>query len=298
MHSNHLIALLALGLGLGMASTPPVRAATATVDPPAPGPWALEHDASPAFAPYGRSVVLARGHGITRRLFVARREDGRWSAPQPAPFSGGAWMDLEPAMAPDGSFLMFVSNRPARPQGRPLDGHYEGQSEPGRGGNLWRVARTAQGWGVPQRLSDAVNAGTSIYAPAVAADGSVYFMQPDPRTDHFRLYRSRFADGRYQAPRALPFSSGQLADYDPAVAPDQSFIVFSSDRPPSTATHSAIFIAFARAGGGWSTPVALGPAGYESRLSPDRATLYFSGSDQRIHTFALGDWLERHAARP
>ncbi|HET6805602.1 MAG TPA: hypothetical protein VFH59_09210, partial [Frateuria sp.] len=169
---------------------------------------------------------------------------------------------------------------------------------PGRGGTLWRVARTAHGWGAPQRLPDMVNAGTSVYAPAVAADGSVYFMQPDPQTRHFRLYLSRFADHRYQAPRALPFSTGRLADYDPAVAPDQSFIVFSSDRPPSTDTSSAIFIAFARAGGGWSTPVPLGPSGTESRLSPDRTTLYYSGADKRIHRFALADWLDRHPHRP
>lgn len=298
MHSRHLIAILALGLGAGIACAPPARAtATATVDPPAPGPWTLENDASPAFTPDGNRVVFARGHGITRRLFTAAREGSGWSAPQPAPFSGGAWMDLEPAMAPDGSFLLFVSNRPSQPSGRALDGDYEGQFQPGRGGNLWRVDRTANGWRTPQRLPDAINAGSSVYAPAVAADGSVYFMQPDPHTGHFRLYLSRFAGGRYQVPRALPFSSGQVSDYDPAIAPDASFIVFSSDRPPSTDAGSAIFIAFARAGG-WSAPVPLGPSGTESRLSPDRATLYFSGPDKRIHRFALGDWLGRHAARP
>lgn len=298
MHSRSLTALFALGLALGTVAAPPARAATAALDQPAPGPWALEHDASPAFTPDGNAVVFARGHGITRRVLIASREGSGWSAPRPAPFSGGDWMDLEPAMAPDGSFLIFVSNRPAGAQGKPLDGNYEGQFQPGRGGNLWRVARTAQGWGAPQRLPDTVNTGSSVYAPAVAADGSVYFMQPDPQTGHFRLYLSRFAGGRYQAPHALPFSSGRLADYDPAVAPDQSFIVFSSDRPPSTDTSSAIFIAFARAGGGWSTPVPLGPSGTESRLSPDRATLYFSGADKRIHRFALAHWLGRHAPRP
>lgn len=266
--------------------------------PLAAGPWTQERDASPAFAPDGDTVLFARGQGITRRVFVARRDGGGWSEPQPAPFSGGAWMDMEPAMAPDGSFLVFASNRPSKPDGTVLDGHYEGQSQPGRGGNLWRVERTAHGWSTPRRLPGTVNAGSSIYAPAVAADSSVYFMQPDPHTGHFRLYLARFADGRYHAPRALPFSDGQIADYDPVVAPDQSFIVFSSDRPPSTDTRSAIFIAFARADGGWSTPVPLGPAGTESRLSPDRATLYFSDADQRIHRFALADWVRRHAARP
>ncbi|HET6806344.1 MAG TPA: hypothetical protein VFH59_12985, partial [Frateuria sp.] len=141
MHSRPPIVVLALALGLGLAATSPAHAAIATeVDAPAPGPWALAHDASPAFSPDGDAVVFARGHGITRRLLVATRQGGRWSMPAPAPFSGGNWMDLEPAMAPDGSFLLFVSNRPAAVRGKALDGHYEGQFQPGRGGNLWRVA--------------------------------------------------------------------------------------------------------------------------------------------------------------
>ena len=263
--------------------------------PAVDAPWTLPNDASPAFSRDGRTVVFARGRAATRRVYVSQRQGTRWSEPQPAPFSGKAWMDLEPAMAPDGSFLLFVSNRPPQPGGAMLDGAYEGQSAPGRGGNLWRVDRTAGGWGAPVRLPMPLNAGTSIYAPAVAADGSVYFMQPDPATGHFRLYRSRYAQGRYQVPEPLSFSNGQLADYDPAIAPDQSFIVFSSDRAPSTANTSAIFVAFAQ-GQGWGTPIALGPSGIESRLAPDLSSLYFSGPDRRIHRFALGAWLKQHAA--
>jgi Tol biopolymer transport system component len=270
--------------------------AHARTEPGMDTPWGMPNEASPAFAPDGRAVVFTRGRAATRRLFLSRREGDGWSVPQPAPFSGSAWMDMEPAMAPDGSFLVFISNRPAHAGARALDGAYEGQFLPGRGGNLWRVDRTADGWGTPERLPDTVNTGTSVYAPAVAADGSLYFMQPDPATGHFRLYLSRFAQGRYQVPRPLPFSDGQVADYDPAIAPDQSFIVFSSDRPPSTATGSAIFVAFAT-GDGWSKPVSLGPSGTESRLSPDRSTLYFSGADKRIHHFALGRWLKQHSAR-
>lgn len=263
--------------------------------PAVDAPWTLPDDASPAFSRDGRTVVFARGRAATRRVYVSKRRGTGWSAPQPASFSGKAWMDLEPAMAPDGSFLVFASNRPPTPGGPVLDGAYEGQSAPGRGGNLWRVDRTAGGWGEPVHLPAPLNAGTSIYAPAVAADGSVYFMQPDPVTGHFRLYRSRLARGRYQVPEPLSFSNGQVADYDPAIAPDQSLIVFSSDRPPSTAGTSAIFVAFAQ-GNGWGTPIPLGPSGIESRLSPDLGGLYFSGPDRRIHRFALGPWLKQHAA--
>lgn len=261
--------------------------------PAAALPWQAEHDASLAFAPGRRAVFFARGRGEARRILVADRHGAGWSPPRPAPFAG-AWMDMEPAMAPDGSYLVFASNRPVAAGGAVLDGYYDGKPQPRRGGNLWRVDRRVGGWSAPVRLPEAVNHGSSVYAPALAADGSVYFMQADPATSHFRLYVSHVTGGRLQAATPLPFSDGVTDDYDPAVAPDQSFIVFTSDRPPSSSTASDIFIAFATRGG-WSRPVDLGIAGTESRLDPDLATLYFSGADRHVQSFALGPWLAQHA---
>jgi Tol biopolymer transport system component len=256
-------------------------------------PWQAEHNASLAFAPGRSAVFFARGRGEARRILLAERHGDAWSTPRPAPFSG-RWMDMEPAMAPDGSYLVFASNRPATPGGSALDGYYDDKPQVRRGGNLWRADRRGNGWSEPVRLPDVVNSGTAVYAPAVAADGSIYFMKADPATSHFRLYVSHVANGRLQAATPLPFSDGVTDDYDPAVAPDQSFIVFTSDRAPSSSTASDIFIAFATPDG-WSTPVDLGMAGTESRLDPDLATLYFSGADRHVQSFALGSWLARHA---
>ncbi|HET7329445.1 hypothetical protein [Dyella sp.] len=264
-------------------------------DTAADGPWNLPEDASPAFTPDGNAVVFSRGSGIARRLYMAERSGATWTAAKPVSFSQD-WMDLEPAMAPDGSYMVFISNRPAHAGGVALDGFFSGKSWPGRGGNAWRVARSARGWGTPERLPDVVNTSSSIFAPAVAADGSLYFMQHGAADGKFRLYRSAYKDGRYQPPQALSLGDGVSADFDPAVAPDQSFIVFSSNRPPSASGDSILFIAFATADG-WTTPQPLGPSGTESRLSPDLATLYYSGADRRIHAFALGAWLQQHRTR-
>lgn len=254
-------------------------------------PWQSEHDASPAFMPDRQALFFTRGRGLARRIFFAHRDGNRWSAPVPASFSG-TWMDMEPAMAPDGSYLIFASNRPVMPGGKALDGYYDDKAQPNRGGNLWRVNRVGDGWGAPVRLPDVVNSSPSIYAPTVAADGSLYFMKADPATSHFRLYLSRFADGHLQAPTPLPFSDGVTDDYDPAVAPDQSFIVFTSDRKPSSTTESHLFVAFATPAG-WSTPIDLGPSGTEARLEPGLVTLYFSGSDNRIHSLPIAQWLKQ-----
>lgn len=294
MRSHYRLSILALILGSALAAS--TWAATTAAPPLAAGPWTLEHDASPAFTPDGDTVVFARGSGATRRLFAAHRRDGEWSVAQGVAFSD-RWMDLEPAMAPDGRYLVFISNRPANGTGKALDGNWGGQAWPGRGGNLWRVDRVGNGWGTPVRLPDSVNGSSTTFSPAVASDGSVYFMRANPADGSFRLYRSRYLHGRYQSAIALALGTGDgRSDFDPAVAPDQSFLVFSSDRPPAPANGNDLFIAFA-VPGGWSAPVDLGMAGDEARLGADRTMLYYTAPDHRIHRVSLAPWLRHRPAR-
>lgn len=272
------------------------------------------HDSAPAFTPDGRTVYFTRSEGSSSTILVSHLDNGHWSVPVTAPFSG-QWSDMEPAMSPDGRFLIFVSNRPKFAGGKPLDGFFMGRSFPEHGGNLWKVSWDNGKWGTPVRLPDAVNQSDSTFAPSVAADGSVYFMHPaaDPR--HFQLFRTAVHRGGYDAPQALPFSDGHVTDVDPAVAPDESFVVFGSSRSP--ARQIDLFIVF-RDNGQWGTPIHLGngvnSAGSdaEARLSPDHRTLYFA-SDRladiapgtvradwdngkyNIWQIPLAPWLEAHA---
>ena len=242
-------------------------------------------DSAPAFSPDGNTVYFGRGNPSAWAILVSHRVNGAWSAPEVAPFSG-QWNDMEPTMAPDGSYLIFVSSRPATDGGKPIDASFGGESQPGFGGNLWRVNREGSGWGRPMRLPDTVNRSTNVFAPSVAANGTLYFMEPprdptprEPKRAKFRLYRSEYKGGGYQPPQPLPFSDGGTTDVDSAVAPDESFIVFGSTRAPAKGMD--LFLAFRRADR-WCKPIHLGDtvnspgSDAEARLGPDRRTLYFS----------------------
>jgi hypothetical protein len=235
-------------------------------------------DLSPTFSPDGKTVYFTRRNPSGSTILTSSLVNDRWTEPKVASFSG-AWRDLEPAMSPDGSYLVFTSNRSAIAGGKPIDGNFHKTVLPALGGNLWRVNRSASGWSEPYRLPDTINRGTT-FSPSVSSDGSLYFMRPDDVTGYFHLYRSRFEEDSYRVAERLAIGDDTTEDVDPAVAPDQSFLVYSSKHPEKN-DQQRLFIVF-RENKGWGKPIDLGDEvneggdNIEARLGADHRTLYFS----------------------
>lgn len=235
-------------------------------------------DLSPAFLADGNTVFFTRSNGEISVIMTSRRSGGRWNTPEPASFSG-VWSDIEAATSPDGAYLIFASNRPADQNGAPIDGVFNGKNVPGRGGNLWRVARNGNEWGAPQRLPDTINAVNATFSPAIEGDGSLYFMRPDARNGNFHIYKSQYLHGAYTAPERLPFCQDENDEVDPAVAADGSFLIYSVKTPVQSQRRLTIVL---RKGDGWGEPIDLGDeinekgGNIEARLSSDNKTLYFS----------------------
>ncbi|MEO7730856.1 MAG: hypothetical protein ABIY55_07795 [Kofleriaceae bacterium] len=241
------------------------------------------HETAPAFTPDGKTVYFSRGNNAVSTILVSRRTATGWSTPVPAPFSG-EWLDMEPAMAPDGSFLVFASSRPIAPGGPLLDGTFGGTPRPGHGGHLWRVDRRGEGWTTPVHLPASINRTTATFAPAVVRDGSIYFMEA-AADGKFGVFRAQRKGDGYEAAVRVAFSEPRWNDVDPAVAADESYAVFSSSRPPTSAADGGdLFIVRRASDGSWATPVHLGAevnspnSEAEARLSPDGRTLYFSSN--------------------
>ena len=265
------VAAMSVHAGLGQGSSPRLFA-PGVISGPA-------DDLSPAFMPDGKTVFFTRGNSSGSMIMESELVSGVWSTPHIASFSG-RWSDLEPTMSPDGSFLVFASNRPSAGGEKAIDGQFNGKVFPQAGGNLWRVDRKDGHWGEPYRLPETINHGTGTFSPSICSDGSIYFMQPDEKTGHFHLYRSQYRSGTYLSAVRIGVGGDETEDVDPAVAPDESFLVYSSNRP---AQHEPKRLKIVhRKNGEWGTPVDLGDevnekgTNIEARLGPDLRTLYFS----------------------
>jgi Tol biopolymer transport system component len=276
---SRVLAVVVVCSSLAAASSAPVPKVF-----PGETDWGTGSNATPAFTPDGKTVFFTHWHDGDGTVMVSYLRGGKWSKPEAAPFSG-RWRDLEPAMAPDGSYLVFASNRPAMEGGKAIDGFFQGKTQPGKGGNLWRVNWTGNGWSKPVRLPDEVNSNTAIYSPSVARSGNLYFNQSDPITKKERLSWSQLIDGHYTAPEPVSFDDGVTTNFTAAVAPDESFILFSGHRAPSPEHQAVVFVAFAE-NQRWKAPVPFQPFlyGEQERLSPDLKTLYFVSDRPRLDT--------------
>lgn len=245
-----------------------------------------------AFTPDGNTVFFDRSEGKHKTIMITRRRDGQWTAPRVASFSG-RWYDQDPALSPDGSYIVFSSDRPVAPAGKRLVRDVGGKTY--HGGNLWKVEREGAGWSAPRWLGAVVNQSSFLVSPSVAADGTLYFIQQDNRDHAMHVFSSHRRDGRYLAPVRVDLGDPATTTHDPAIAPDQSFIVFGYGK--TTTGLGRLCIAF-REGSQWSQPVDLGDTvngvgPWGSHVMPDGRTLTFTG-DSGVYRLPLQPWLDGH----
>jgi tetratricopeptide (TPR) repeat protein len=192
-----------------------------------------------AFLDEGKVFVFFRGQEGLQYTF---EKDGRWTAPQEAPFQNRGFTDF--TAGPDGRTVYFQSRRPTTPEDKKDDS------------NTWAVRWTGSGWTDPYPLPSPANTDESNESyPSMAPDGSLYLFTASRKDSRFGdVYRSRFIDGEYL--EIERFGEPINTDYhevDPVVAPDGSYLLFGSGRPGGYDAGD-LYVSFRRGDGTWTHP--------------------------------------------
>ena len=233
------------------------------------------------FTPDGKTCYFTKRtpstlQSSTMVICVSYFRNGRWSKPGIASFSG-QYKDFNPCISPDGSKLFFISNRPA------------GEKK-GRDTDIWMVKRSGNGWSEPENIGSPVNTAGFELGCSVTDDGTLYYSSTGA-SGIPHLYRSRLAEGKYQPPDTLSRAiNSAYGESDPFIAPDESYILFSSQGRPdglvgagasASYPRSDLYISY-RKNGQWTPAQNIGApvnsTAEESSpfVSRDGKTLYFA----------------------
>ena len=224
---------------------------------------------SPVFSPDGSEVyfsVFLRGVFRGERIMYMRKnENGVWTEPEMAPFSG-VYFEGGPCVSPDGNRIYYSSSRPVTP------GSAEKEDR-----DIWYVDRTNSGWSEPKHTS--FNTDTWEDVPYVSETGYLYYKSDND------IYRVKINEDSFSDPERLSGTiNSEYGEQHPCIAPDESFMIFYSSRPGHLGDNNGdLYITFKNENGAWKEPVNMGPAINQGhiitrfpRLSPDGRYLFFS----------------------
>jgi Tol biopolymer transport system component len=229
------------------------------------------HEHSLTISPDGNDlfyVITDAGYSLYRIIYL-RMTNHVWSAPQIAPFSSD-YSDLCPLFSPDGKRLYFVSTRPA-----------PGQTKGKDVGRIWYVEKTEDSFGMANYLELPIYPDADIANPSLSANGTLYY-QYSYEEKGWDLYHSRFTNGEYGEPDNLGDKINTLHNESaPFIAPDESFLLFHSNRPGGYGGMD-IYVSFKQPDGSWGQPINLGKginssaSDWRPILSSDGKYLFFS----------------------
>jgi ankyrin repeat protein len=214
---------------------------------------------APAFSPDGKEIywaaIFMAGNSDIPRIWCMKEVNGKWQAPQVAPF--GDYLSGGPVFSHNGQKLFFFSMRPRT-------------NEPAKDLDLWYVERQGKAWGDPKHLGSPVNEdGVFENDPFLAKDGTLYFELAGSK--NAGLYKSAYVNGRYTKPEFLGdlFNSSSIDNCG-----DMDHIILRSDRRKER-FYFELYMSFHLPDGRWSKPIYMGDrlhqgkrSGY-GRVTPD-----------------------------
>ena len=219
----------------------------------APGIISLEdrYDQNSTFTPSGDEFCFTvTNSGWTAcKIMYSQLQDGTWS--EPTTLVSNGW---DPFFSPDGENLFFS-----------------------RSGDLYVLEKTETGWENQKKLDASINGSGMEWSPAVSNNGTLYYFSRGPNC----IYKSKKEGDAYPSIEKLASPMNDYHDQEPFIAPDESYLIFTSDDRKGRIGTSDLFISF-NVDNHWSEPVTLGPNVNSQEIefcpyvSPDGKYFFFS----------------------
>src|SRR5664280_158951 len=215
-------------------------------------PGRFEHAA--IFSRDGKEFYFSVSSGwVHLTTYVRKLQHRGWTTEERTPFSEDR-NAAEPTISYDNNRLVFTDSV-----------------------HLWMVARNGTDWGDAVKLAGGVNTLPFQWHPTLARNGNLYFSYQG------NIYRCEMVDGEYRLAVKLPAPVNSPSwNADAVIAPDESWIIFNSNRP-GTKGSADLYISYVTADGKWTDPINLGPPinfpaamNDPSSLSPDGKYFFYS----------------------
>ena len=158
-------------------------------------------------------------------IFRVRKAIGQWSSPELMSELSSKWWDSQPGLSPDGSRLVFASDRSDTDPNSDIQGT--------RLPELYESRKLSNGtWSVPDKMPYPVNSDSGEMSPFFCRDGYLYFATKRFDPSNFDLARVRIMQNGWGSVERLPEPvNSPYNDVFPFVTQDRSMMYFASDRP-------------------------------------------------------------------
>jgi hypothetical protein len=194
--------------------------------------------------------VEINGKAETRMMKYepGNQRNGNWSQPVKI-LVHDIYSFNDPFLTPDNNRLFFISNRSFTGTG------------PKKDYDIWYIQRQGGRWSEPINAGRNINSDRNEYYISFTTAGKMYFSSntlDNEGANNFDIYSSETMNGVFQPPLKLgPGINTSHYEADVFVALDESYVVFSANRPGGLGSGD-LYVSFRRADGTWTLSKSLG----------------------------------------
>ncbi len=236
----------------------------------APGFFSTDaNEFNAVFTPEGDAVYFTSEGEQGQDIMVIEKKNGIWQERKPATFSD-SYRDVDPFITHDGNKLFFSSNRPVEGNASQEDCDF------------WYVEKLQSGkWSEAKHLNNPCTPGKHDFYYVSSRDGAIYYSIFDDGKGDLYFISSEPTDitpHRIESP-----INTEHNEHDPYIAPDGSYLIFTSNRPGGYGS-ADLYLCFKQADETWSDPINMGKTinsnkyDYCAILSPDEKYFFFSSN--------------------